>query len=164
MKRATACVGFAALTALDFVRQEPEGLTVWGVELLSGGSRQLRRPTASPCCAPAPPLLHRPGGSANAGCTGATYPGFPADLPPPGRAIRGIENMLDYTRAGRVPRPRRGRSVHRRGPARCRWTGSSSPGSFSAGPPMAPWPPPGGATGSAFSAAYTDTPPGTPSA
>lgn len=62
--------------------------------------------------------------------------------------------MLDYTIFGESHGPAVGVLV------------TGRPGSFSAGPPMAPWPPPGGSrTGSAFSAAYTmDTPPGTPSA
>ena len=71
----------AALTALGGrVRQEPEGLTVWGVERLSGGE-------ADSCgdhriamlCACAAPFCTGPVVLRNAGCTAKSYPGFWAD-------------------------------------------------------------------------------------
>ena len=71
----------AALTALGGrVRQEPEGLTVWGVERLSGGE-------ADSCgdhriamlCACAAPFCTGPVVLWNAGCTAKSYPGFWAD-------------------------------------------------------------------------------------
>ena len=71
----------AALTALGGrVRQEPEGLTVWGVDRLSGGE-------ADSCgdhriamlCACAAPFCTGPVILRDAGCTAKSYPGFWAD-------------------------------------------------------------------------------------
>lgn len=71
----------AALTALGGrVRQEPEGLTVWGVNRLSGGE-------AASCgdhriamlCACAAPFCTGPVVLRDAGCTAKSYPGFWAD-------------------------------------------------------------------------------------
>ena len=71
-------IGCAVGTAT--VRQEPEGLTVWGVERLSGGE-------ADSCgdhriamlCACAAPFCTGPVVLRNAGCTAKSYPGFWAD-------------------------------------------------------------------------------------
>ena len=71
----------AALTALGGrVRQEPEGLTVWGVERLSGGeANSCGDHRIAMLCACAAPFCTGPVVLRNAGCTAKSYPGFWAD-------------------------------------------------------------------------------------
>ena len=71
----------AALTALGGrVRQEPEGLTVWGTDRLTGGeAHSCGDHRIAMLCACAAPFCTGPVLLRDAGCTDKSYPGFWAD-------------------------------------------------------------------------------------
>ena len=71
----------AALTALGArVRQEPEGLTVWGTDSLTGGeAHSCGDHRIAMLCACAAPFCTGPVLLRDAGCTDKSYPGFWAD-------------------------------------------------------------------------------------